>query len=148
MESTWQNRDLPVLRAMVEFFDDPERSKLGLDELQKRTGLSDDAVKRAARALNDANPPLIKAVGVDQVTYPIAILGVTERARVLAGQWPRPEQLVDELVAALNEAADDAEDADEKSRLRSVAATIGGVARDVVVRTATAWASEGLGPAG
>ena len=59
---------------------------MNLDEIQDETGLSNDDVKRATRALLEAQPPLIKGIGADQVTYPFRIVGVTERARVKVGQ--------------------------------------------------------------
>lgn len=145
MESTWANRDLPVLRALVEAFDDPERYRMSLDELEERTGLSKDDVKRATRALNEADPPLIKGIGADQVTYPLVIVGVTERARVRAGQWPSPEGLVEALSEALERGADGSGDPQERTRLKTVADGLRGAGREIAIRVISSYGGEVLG---
>jgi hypothetical protein len=39
MQETWASRDLPVLRALVEAFDDPDRYKMSHAEIEDGTGL-------------------------------------------------------------------------------------------------------------
>jgi hypothetical protein len=58
---------------------------------------------------------------------------VTAEARRVVGQWPTPESLSDQLVAALREASDRTTDAEQKSKLRAAAETLGGFGRDVLV---------------
>ena len=144
MEETWQPRDLPVLRAIVESFDDPDRYRMSHEEIQEATHLDSDDVKRALRALWEAEPAYLKATGASQATYPLVILGVTERARVAAGQWPKPEDLVDAMARAFEEAAESAEPK-ERSRLQRAAETLRGAAREVAIRTITSWAGQKMG---
>ena len=99
------SRDLPVLRALVEAFDGPERYRMSPEEIKTVTGFSDDDVHRALRVLHEASPPLIKGTMVSQLSFPVMVMGVTERARVAAGQWPKPEDLVDALARAFEDAA-------------------------------------------
>lgn len=144
MEETWQPRDLPVLRAIVEAFDDPERYRMSHEEIEEATRLDSDDVKRALRALWEAEPAYLKATRAGQVTYPLVILGVTERARVAAGQWLKPENLVDAMAKAFEKAAESAEPK-ERSRLQRAAETLRGAAREVAIRAITSWAGQQVG---
>ena len=134
MEETWASRDLPVLRAVVEAFDVPDRYKMSHAEIEEGTGLDSDDVKRALRALWEAEPAYIKGTGASSVSYPLWVLGVTERARVAAGQWPKPEDLVDALAKALEDAAESAEP-DERSRLQRAAEVLRGTAKEVAIQS-------------
>ena len=64
------SRDLPVLRALVEAFDDPERYRMSPEEIKTVTAFSDDDVHLALRVLNEASPPLIKGTMVNQPPIP------------------------------------------------------------------------------
>jgi hypothetical protein len=145
VEETWVSRDLPVLRAIVEAFDDPDRYRMSLDEIENASGFSEDDVHRALRALHEASSPFIKASMVSNLSYPIMVHGVTERARVVAGQWPKPEDLVDALARAFEDAAQTA-DPDERSRLQRIAGELRGAAREIAIRVLTAWSSQQIGP--
>jgi hypothetical protein len=116
-----------VLRALVEAFDDPERYRMSPEEIKTVTGFSDDDVHRALRVLHEASPPLIKGTMVSQLSFPVMVMGVTERARVAAGQWPKPEDLVDALARAFEDAAKSG-DPQEGSRLRRIAEDLRGAA--------------------
>lgn len=144
VEETWQRRDLPVLRAIVEAFDDPERYKMSPAEIEEATGFDPDEVIRALRALWEAEPAYVKGTGASSVSYPLFILGVTERARVTAGQWPKPEDLVDALAKALEDAAESA-DPDERSRLKRAAEALRGTAREIAIKVITTWAGQQIG---
>jgi hypothetical protein len=145
MEETWTRRDFPVLRALVEHFDAPDAVRMDLEEIEAATGLSDDAVKRALRALDEAEPPYIRGIRVGQTTYPVVVTGVTERARRQTSQWPTPEKLVDRLVTALSAAADDEPDPERQGKLRSTAMLLGGTLRDVAVQVAGTAITRGIG---
>jgi hypothetical protein len=56
---------------------------------------------------------------------------------VTSEAWPTPDNLVEELVAALLRAADKETSEAEKGRLRAAAEVIGGMARDIVVGVVT-----------
>ena len=99
MEDTWTNRELPVLQAIVAAFEDPDQLGLRVWDVIKLCGLPERDVQLALRALWEASPPFIEAARPpEQMTYPVHIFGVTERARRAVGQWPTPENLVARLV--------------------------------------------------
>jgi hypothetical protein len=85
---TWTTRELPVLRALVKKFDDVETNIVRIETLPAATGLDEIDVKRAVRSLTTADPPYAIGNGIDQLSYPIIITNVTERARRAVGQWP------------------------------------------------------------
>lgn len=134
MEDTWASRDLPVLEAIVSAFNDPERYQLRIPELTGLCGLPERDVVTALRALGNTRPPLLEYPGPpEELTYPIIITDVTERARRMAGQWPTAESLAGQIAKALTEAAEHEPDPVKKSRLREAGAVLGDTARGVLV---------------
>lgn len=133
MESTWENRELVVLDLLVRYFDDPDAFRLGIPAIVQQTGLSDDQVKRALRALASASPPLIEGTGFGEISYPVWMTGVTERARRLVGAWPSPGGLADRLIAALESAAETEQDEEKRTTLKRMASLLGGMGRDIFV---------------
>lgn len=134
MEDTWGGRDLPVLQAIVDAFDNPDRYQLRLGELNGICGLPEREVQTALRALANASPSLLQyRRPPEQLSYPIIITDVTERARRLVGQWPTADSLVAEITKALSNAAEHESDPAKKTRLREAATFLGETARGVVV---------------
>jgi hypothetical protein len=134
VEDTWASRDLPVLEAIVSAFNDPERYQLRIPELTGLCGLPERDVVTALRALGNTRPPLLEYPGPpEELTYPIIITDVTERARRMAGQWPTAESLAGQIAKALTEAAEHEPDPVKKSRLREAGAVLGDTARGVLV---------------
>jgi len=134
VKDTWARRDLPILQAIVGAFDDPDRYQLRLGELTGLCGLPEREVQTALRALAKARPPLLEYPRPpEELTYPIIITDVTERARRLVGQWPTADSLVAEIAKALSEAAEHEPDPAKKSRLHEAATVLGETARGVVV---------------
>jgi hypothetical protein len=144
VDSTWETRDLPVLEAMVRHFDDVEVHRLDIDPLAAMTALPRTEVERALKALHEAVPPYIAGHMTAQASYPIVLSGVTERARRAVGQWPTPESWADRMTQALNEAADQEPNPEKKGLLRQTADVVGGIAREVIIRTATGTISGSL----
>lgn len=138
MRSTWENRDLPVLTSIVELSDDG-RLHVTRDAISERTGLDDATVHRSLWALAAEDPPLFKYIDgstlqgrdLDHVYAP------SGNARRIVGAWPTAEAWADRLVEALQDAANNEPDTDKRSKLRSAASIIGGIAREVVIRTAS-----------
>jgi hypothetical protein len=97
-------------------------------------GLHEREVQTALRALANARPPLLEYPRpLEELTYPIIITDVTERARRLVSQWPTADSLAAEITKALSEAADREPDPAKKSRLHEAATVLGETARGVVV---------------
>jgi hypothetical protein len=134
---TWTTRELPVLRALVEKFDDVETNIVRIETLPAATKLDDIDVKRALRSLITADPPYVIGNGIDQLSYPIIITNVTERARRAVGQWPASDLAADAIVAALTEAAEQEPDEEKRSGLRKAAAFLGGAGKEVLYRVIT-----------
>lgn len=132
MHDTWLPRDLPVLAAIVTAFDQPERYHLPIQELTGICELPEEDVQAAVRALAESNPPYIRSTGAAQLTYPVIISGVTERARRTVGQWPSAESLVTQLAEGLSAAAEHEIDPKKRRGFREAAKIIGGTGRDIV----------------
>ena len=125
---------MPVLRAIVELSDEGEWD-LEPEEIAERIGMDVDTVKVALFALAGEEPPLFKyhdrtTLGGPDIGH---INSPTGHARRTVGTWPKPEDRVDQLVKALQTAADKEPDAEEKGALRKAASYAGGVGRDLMV---------------
>ena len=133
MESTWEARDLPVLDAIVRYFEEQGpflRPNVG--DIARATGIDGMDVWKACRAMDGVYIELQEfAAGGNP--DPHRIVAVSPEARVLVGQWPSPETYLDRLLAALEDRASTTDDPDEKSRLRKIAEGIRGMSRDVAV---------------
>ena len=51
VEDTWTNRDLPVLKAIVEIADETADSSIDISDIKVRVGMDDTTLQRALRAL-------------------------------------------------------------------------------------------------
>ena len=131
MADTWESRDLPVLRAAVELYDQTGRNP-GAAELEAACGFDKDTVQRALRALN--REPFFEEGMTDWSGTIQAVGPPTSAALRVAGQWPSPEVQLDRLIAALLAAADDDERPDEeRNRFKQAALWLGGAASQIAI---------------
>jgi hypothetical protein len=143
MESTWESRDLPVLDAIVRYFDEHDGAEIpDVATFAKFTGMDPTQVARAVRALS---PRFIKTQASLGGLMEVAVMGVTDEARQAVGQWPSPEVLVERLVQALREAAEREPDPERRGRLRALAEGLGGFARDVAVGVLSGGITQTMG---
>jgi hypothetical protein len=143
MESTWESRDLPVLDAVVRYFDEHDGAEIpDVETFAKLTGIDPTQVARAVRALS---PRFIKTQAALGGLMDVAVMGVTDEARQAVGQWPSPEVWVERLVQALREAAEREPDPERKRRLRALAEGLGGFARDVAVGVLSGGITQSMG---
>jgi hypothetical protein len=145
MNDTWTDRDLPVLMALVEQFDDPAVDQVRPAEVVALTGLDEDAVLRALTALCEARPAYLDCITLGEQRAPAIITGISAMARQAVGAWPSPETVVDRLVEALTRAAEQEQDPERRSRLQQTALWLGGALRDVAVQVAGTVVGRQLG---
>lgn len=122
---TWANRDLPVLRAIVELYEE-EEDEGGIQpwEIQRRTGFDEATVRRALRALN--RQPYFEDAQVIANGEIWMVGPPTAEALRTVGQWPSPEILLNRLIAELQQAAEDEHlPEEERSKLRRTATFLG-----------------------
>jgi hypothetical protein len=136
MEQSWASRELPVLKVLVAYFDDLDRTQISPGQIADLAGLPENDVLRSLRALYEADPRFIDGPIAQEIPYPLAVTGVSERARRAVGQWPNGEQLAEELIRKLETAAEQEPDPSRKSKLRQAAQVLAGTARDVFVEVA------------
>jgi hypothetical protein len=143
MESTWEPRDLPVLDAVVHYFEEHGGSlRPHVADIADLTGISAEQVARAAQALDPAYLKL-QMMGGGPGRY--IILGITDEARRAVGQWPSPEAVADRIVAELLEAANQEPDEGKRTKLRAAAETLGSFGRDLLVNVAANLATKPIG---
>ena len=143
---TWETRELPVLRAIVEASDegveyvDPE-------EIMRRTGLDQQTVQRALWALAGEQPPYFTYIDLTGMgpkeMGPITSL--SGHARRTVGTWPTPEAWADRLITALTKAADAEPDPVKKGKLRTAADAVGSLGGQVLGGVITSYVTHAAG---
>lgn len=134
---TWENRDLPVLAAIVAMTEEGETHPEPA-AIAQRTGLDDVAVDRALWSLAAESPPFFQYL--DGSTFAgrsmIAVHDPTGHARRTVGAWPTPEAWAVRFLAALEEAAESEPDAVKRSKLRKVVESVREAGTGVIVGVA------------
>lgn len=132
-EDTWNTRDLPVLQAIVDIYEDSGTYLTRATGIERRTGLDHDTVQQALRRLN-SQPSFFEKV-VEASGGQVVMVGPpTADALRVAGAWPSPEQLLQRLISALESAADDDTRApEERSKFKQAAAYLGSFATQVAI---------------
>lgn len=139
MESTWETRDYPVLEAIVRLYDSEGSavSAVSVQQLEADTRFSEKDVQKAVRALLGEDPAFINVGPMRGGSFSL-VGGVTGHARRTVGAWPTADSLSERIVVALNDAADQEQDPEKKSRLRHAAevgkGTIAGVLTHVLTQ--------------
>lgn len=143
---TWETRDLPVLRALVQAVDEGVGAPIRSDEVIRRTGFDADTVQGALWALAGELPPFFEYR--DASTYggrDLTVVQLTGHARRTAGTWPTADAWADRLVEALTEAAAQETDEAKRGKLRRAADVLGGLGRDVLAEVVTGAIARGVG---
>lgn len=132
-----------MLRALVEYFEDPTEDGVGIriPELSLQCGLPQPDVVKALRALDLARPRYLDGIRVGELSYPVIITRITERALRAVGQWPASDNAADAIIAAFNEAAEAEPDEEKRSALRRTGTFLAGAGREVLYRVITGVAS-------
>jgi hypothetical protein len=146
MESTWEPRDLPVLEAIVRYFEERDPMDPRFPNVATFAEITGRPVEDIYRAVDKLKPTYlsIDTWGTDDLGA-LEITGVTDQALRVVGQWPSPEVWVERLVQALGEAAEREPDPEKKGRLRAMAEGLGGFARDVAVGVLSGGITQSMG---
>jgi hypothetical protein len=145
MKDTWFSRDLPVLDAVVQAFDDNMGMALPrVQDIAETTGLS---VEDVATALNTLDRQYVKftklATGGDPRLWFVEQL--YPPAHFAVGQWPTPANLTDRLLAELDEADAKTDDPERKGKIKQLMQTLGGPAKDLFVEITAKVISNQIG---
>jgi hypothetical protein len=135
---TWETRDLPVLRAIVRASDEGIEY-IEPDEIMRRTGFDESTVQLALWALGKEFPPYFEYIDASTDSkYMMSISNPSGQARRVVGTWPTPDAWAEQLIKALNDAADKEPDPERKGKLRRAAdavASLGGQVLGGVITT-------------
>jgi hypothetical protein len=140
---TWEERDLPVLRAIVEIFEERNPDSVTDYDIHLRTGFGHDDVDKALHALSETDSLFFAHIRTIGSSWHVA--RPTERARRAVGLWPTPDDLADRLIATFERAADEATGIDHRIRLRETAKFLGGGARDLIVQVGAEVLTRSMG---
>jgi hypothetical protein len=130
MEDTWFSRDLPVLDAIVRYFDETDEPlQAGIPTEQTFAEITRRDVGEVHRAVRQLQQSYV--VVQDGGLGESMIMGVTDEARRAVGLWPTPESVVEQIARGLLEAADREPDEQKRSRLRALGEGLLGFGKDV-----------------
>ncbi|AEF35364.1 hypothetical protein JDM601_1364 [Mycolicibacter sinensis] len=132
-QDTWIDRDLPVLQAVVDIYEETGTSLTKASAIEAATGLDAGAVQRALRRLN-TEPSFFEKVTAAFGGTIIMVGPPTRNALQVAGAWPSPEQLLDRLIAALDTAGDDDDrGVEERGKFKQLAGNLRSFASKVAI---------------
>lgn len=144
MERTWETRELPVLDAVVRYFDEhPQGVMLSCKEVADLVGRDPMDVYRALKILQPTYVRLVEGLGHGPIAS--SVRGVTDEARRSVGQWPSPESVADRIVRELVEAANREPDEAKRTKLRAAADSLGGFGRDLLINVIANVATKPIG---
>lgn len=128
LNDVYGQRDFPVLCEVARLIDSGEDLHPRNRQIAATLGMDEADVQNAIRALTVRE--LVKPAGA--WGGPIGVDGVSAEAYFLTGLHPDGDELVSQLVSALQQAAELTPDKDEKSKLRRLADQAGLVSRDTL----------------
>jgi hypothetical protein len=141
MKDTWFSRDLPVLDAVVRWFEESE----GLPEVCDVVPMVGFDVAMVVKALSALHPDYLefnRGSGDREAWF---VQEVQPSARRAVGQWPTPANLTDRLLAELDEADTKTDDPVRKGKIKQLVQTIGGPAKDMFVEITAKVISNQIG---
>lgn len=144
---TWEERDLPVLRAIVELYEESGGNTIRASHIERRTGFDDRTTQKALHALKPADPPYVTKMHEMSGGEIVFVGAPTPEARRAVGLWPTPELMADRLVAALAQAAEQEPNEERRGLLRRTAEWLGSAGREVAVDVTAAVISRQVGGA-
>ncbi|OBF42818.1 hypothetical protein A5719_10255 [Mycolicibacterium peregrinum] len=131
MPDTWESRDLPVLKAVVDLYEEKGRGPR-VTAIEARTGFDNDTIQRALRVLY--TEPYFEEVSTASGIGWIIVGKPTSAALRVAGQWPTPENQVERLIAAFQAvAADESRPEEERSRATKIGLWLTGALQQVAI---------------
>ncbi|WP_101788633.1 hypothetical protein [Nonomuraea indica] len=143
---TWETRDLPVLKAIVELADD-NQGRAEWSQIAEHTGFEYEVVQKALTALSHENPPFFRYT--DTSTMARREIGlvhsITGHARRTVGTWPTPESLAKQFIDGLEAAAEAEPDEEKRGRLKQMASWAGTTGWSIVLGVAGNAVSKGIG---
>jgi hypothetical protein len=130
----WHQQDLPLLQVLV------TRELQRTPDLPFPAGLDERQLSAAAQRLHSADFLTIYREGGGAW----AVQTISERGLRAAGAWPNETLVSAQVLAALEEVAEQAPEA-ERSKLRTAAAVLAGPCRALLVDVSASLAAKSLG---
>lgn len=148
IKPTWEDRDLPVLRAALDLVETKGEDYFAPYEVARITGFDEATVQASLRALDGGQPPYFKHITWNADGDAYIVSSPTEQARRAVGLWPTPEHLADRFIAAYERAAEEAADEEQRSTYRRIAQMARDAGRGVLVGVMTEVLTGRLGIGG
>lgn len=135
----WTTRDYPVLVAAAGYLDANPGRSLSSPDLAELVGRDHLETLAALSALTPTH-----LIGKEDrrganMLASIVVIEVTERGRRAAGLWPAHDNHLASLIAALQSAAEQTDDPEQRSTLRRVGDGLAAAPGNIAAGAVTAW---------
>jgi hypothetical protein len=141
-EDAWYTVDLPVLDGIVALLREQPAGVLPqLGDIHEVLDLPAEEIFRSALRLEGEYLELERIGSMGNWV----IRSVTPAARRAVGQWPNPEAVANQLIAAMADAAAHELDPDRRTRLQTATDVLGGVGREILISVTAAFVKAQMG---
>jgi hypothetical protein len=146
MKDIWFTRDLPILEAIVQIFEEHDRPIPNLATISAISGFPLEEVGKAAKNLNAGGYLDLKILMTGPDYGPWFIERVHTAALRATGAWPTPETLTKAVVLEFEKIVEGPSDNEEIGWLKRVMSGAGEVSKEVFIRVLTEATSKVLSP--
>jgi len=137
LDDVWATRDYPVLREVTRRIDAGEYNLLP-ENIAEAVGIDEATMTQATKALDRRG--LVDGIRAAEAGI-VRFTDVSADAYLLTGLHPNGDDALSSLISALQQAADQVGDEEERSRLRRAADGLMGVSRNIAASVVIAWIS-------
>jgi hypothetical protein len=134
MKDRWHSRDLPVLEAIVAYFDAHDRPLLNLSTVAEITGRPIGEVGKAAQNLDSGGYLDLQILMTGPDCGPWFINRVHASALLATGAWPTAESISKAIAEELEAMAETLNDPKEGGWLKKTMTGAGEISKDVFTR--------------
>lgn len=130
----WYSRDLLVLREIATVLSSDPDAHVDVDHLAEKFGLDQRTASAVTGTLRDAG--FIDGMEVEDLPGLVIVTKLTPAGRREVGLWPSPDTAADRLMAALEQAIEQAPEGPQKTRLKKIRDGFLSAGRDLIVDVA------------
>jgi hypothetical protein len=130
MTETWTTRDLPILVATAELVEASPGAGPHSADIAPKVGMEHADVMRALVALAPTYITVDK-LGRSAGLAGVVVTSLTDEGRRAVGMWPDRADHLAALIAALDGAAEDVEDEEERTRVQRLREALSGAPKRI-----------------
>lgn len=125
----WENRDLPVLRVIVDEYEaNGGYTTVTREVIAEKTGFTLEKVDLSLLTLSNSTDAFFSVVGAGGGIGIAGVYNLTDNAYRAVGEWPTPDDLADRLIERFIQFAETAPE-EEASKVRAAVSVLGDIGK-------------------